>query len=89
MIIIALDRTAELVDLRTADRILPPALRLKSRANRDDTLSKQAEAVDAAVCASLGNLELCEVFVATGDFRMVMSSMWPLRTLRNCADAMM
>ena len=52
VIIIALDRAAELVDLRAADRILPPTLRLKSRANRDNALSEQAEAVDPAVCTS-------------------------------------
>ncbi|CUS37688.1 hypothetical protein COMA2_310013 [Candidatus Nitrospira nitrificans] len=51
MVILALNRPSEPIYLRSADRVLRPALGLKSRANADRPLPEVAVAVDSSVLA--------------------------------------
>jgi hypothetical protein len=60
VIVVALDRPAELVDLRPAYRSVSPPLCLKRRPDADRALPEIAEPVDAAVASATSNFYVVE-----------------------------
>ncbi len=58
MIVVALNRPAKFVDLRSAHWISAPALRLECRADTDYALTKQSVTIDTPISATVCNLQL-------------------------------